>query len=146
MSMNTATVTTSRKTVKFPKNDTVKNISKVNNDGTYRATYGILKHEELVAEWRKNVNDFNSSSMTIKEFAESIGCCYATAYNWIHYFGNERKRLNGVINELLKELNIHTDAESKSLIIESKKDNKVLKLPNDISGRELLDAICYMRG
>lgn len=146
MSMNTATANISRKTVKFPKNDIAKNISKTNSDGTYRATYGILKHEELVAEWRKNVNDFNSSSMTVKEFAESIGCCYATAYNWIHYFGNERKRLSNAIDELLKELNIYTDTESKSLIIESKKNNKVLKLPKNISGRELLDAICYMRG
>lgn len=145
MSMNTA-VATSRKTVKFPKNDITKTVSKTKDNGTYRATYGILKHEELVAEWRKNVNDFNSSTMTVKEFAESIGCCYATAYNWIHYFGNERKRLNDAVNDLLKELNIYTDTESKCLIIESKKDNKVLKLPENISGRELLDAICYMRG
>lgn len=146
MSMNTATANISRKTVKFPKNDTAKNINKTNSDGTYRATYGILKHEELVAEWRKNVNDFNSSSMTVKEFAESIGCCYATAYRWINYFGNERKRLDAVISDLLKELRIYNDHKNGYTIIENMKDNKVLKLPKNISGRELLDAIRYMRG
>lgn len=145
MSMNTATVSASRKTVKFPKNDVSKSINKTKSNSTYRATYGILKHEELVTEWRKNVNDFNASSMTVKEFAESIGCCYATAYNWIHYFGNERKRLSNAINDLLKELSIYTDHKNGYVIIESKKDNKVLKLPESISGRELLDAICYMR-